>query len=86
MDPSGDDMDRDIKHRIKSVNAKINIDEFRCVQIKNKNGQIIDSSEHLQDLVSRDFRFERLEQLLAKPQEKKIQRTRRIAELGCAMK
>ena len=78
MDPSGDDMDRDLMERMLSVNAKINIDEFLettfTSQKIGETGEEVTSEktgeEILADYIKGDWRLETLyEDLEACPRE-----------------
>jgi len=71
MDPSGDDMDRDLLERIKSVNAKLNIDEFIATEFltytdeeKKEVKSKIKGEKVLAELIKDDSRFDRLNKAL----------------------
>jgi hypothetical protein len=82
MDPSGDDMDRDLMQRILSVNAKINIDGFEATEFvtyenpeeedpeKKIEKSRIKGDVHLRELRVTDWKLEKLyRQLEACPRE-----------------
>lgn len=67
MDPSGDDMDRDLCKRIKDISAKLNVDRFLATKfVSPDNKKRTSGEDYLRELTVNDIEIGHLEYMLVK--------------------